>query len=102
MTIELFKWDIYEITAQEPIHGVMLRGRLRKLFLEQNRNLLAENAKDTENVVRVAVPHDEDIELLRDYLKKIIPNSTVKLILTNTKNPVLSKLKVNREERYAL
>ena len=45
----LVSWDIFEITTVTiPIHGVMLRGRLRKLSLEQDFPFLVENATDCE------------------------------------------------------
>ncbi len=59
-------WDIYEITTENtPIHGVMFRGRIRKYAIENEIELLTENANDIENAV-------------------------------------LSKLKVNKEERYSI
>lgn len=43
---KLLSWDIYEIHTEEtPINGVMLRGRIRKLWLEKWINILAENTK---------------------------------------------------------
>lgn len=102
-TIPLLMWDIYEIyTAQTEIHGVMLRGRIRKLGLEQGFNVLCENATDEEKCVRFAVLRSEDAELVTDYLKRIIPDVTVELVAEGISNPMLSKLKVNKEERYTL
>jgi hypothetical protein len=103
MTMELIKWDIYEIqTKTTPITGVMLRGRIRKFCLENNRNVLAENTKDIENSVRFAIPSGEDCSAIKKYLNKIIPNVSVELVRENIPNPVLSKLKVNIEDRYTL
>jgi hypothetical protein len=41
-------------------------------------------------------------ERVINYLKSIISDVNVALIAEDIKNPVLSKLKVNKEERYAL
>jgi len=99
----LISWDIYEIhTDTTEIHGVMLRGRLRKLGLEESRNILCENATDIENCVRFAVPSGEDASMIEAYLHKVISDSNVTLVRKNVSNPVLSKLKVNQEERYSL
>jgi len=101
--MQLINWDIYEIhTATTEIHGVMLRGRIRKFGLNQNLNVLCENASDAENCVRFAVISGESPEALLSYLKSIIPDARIELIVQNIANPVLSKLKVNKEERYEL
>jgi hypothetical protein len=101
--LELLNWHIYEITTHNTeIHGVMLRGRIRKLGLEQGFNVLCENATDEEKCVRFAVLRGEDAKLVTDYLKRIISDVAIVLVLENIKNPVLSKLKVNKEERYTL
>jgi len=103
MSKNLLTWDIYNIhTTQTEIHGVMLRGRIRKLGLEQGYNVLCENATDEEGCVRFAMLHGEDPNTVMDYLKRIIPDVKTELLLENVKNPVLSKLKVNKEDRYAL
>lgn len=100
---KLLNWHIYEITTHNTgIHGVMLRGRVRKLGLAQGFNVLCENATDEENCVRFAVLRDEDAQLVGGYLKRIVPDVTIGLIAKNTQNPVLSKLKVNKEARYTL
>lgn len=100
---KLLNWHIYEITAQNTeIHGVMLRGRIRKLGLESGFNILCENATDKENCVRFAVLSGDDAKLVKDYLTQIIPSVTIELIAESVHNPVLSKLKVNKEERYTL
>jgi hypothetical protein len=102
-TTALLMWDIYEIhTTQTEIHGVMLRGRIRKLGLEQGFNVLCENASDEEKCVRFAVLRSEDAELVTNYLKHIIPDVAVERVAAAVGNPVLSKLKVNQEERYTL
>lgn len=100
---EIIAWDIYEIkTAHTEIHGVMLRGRIRKLGLEKHFNVLCENAADAENAVRFAVTEVKNAQTITEYLEHIIPDVTVELVLEQIKNPVLSKLKVNKQERYTL
>ncbi len=99
----IIKRDIYELTTKNsPINWVMLRGRIRKFCIEQNRNILAENTEDMEKSVRFAIPTQEDPKDINNYLKKIIPEINIELISKNIPNPVLSKLKVNIEERYTL
>ncbi len=101
--MQLIKWDIYEIrTENTPINGVMLRGRIRKLCLESNRNILAENTQDIERSVRFAIPAGENASAIIDYLHKIISDASIELVKKNIPNPVLSKLKVNIEDRYTL
>lgn len=102
-TIDLLSWNIYQITTKTTeIHGIMLRGRIRKLGLERGFNVLCENATDEEKCVRFAVLHGEDAKLVEDYLKSIIPDVAIELVAENIQNPVLSKLKVNKEGRYSL
>lgn len=101
--LSVITWDVYEIrTRQTEIHGVMLRGRLRKLGLEQSFNVLCENATDAENCVRFAVPAGETPDPINQYVTSVIPDASVVQVATAIKNPVLSKLKVNKEERYTL
>lgn len=97
----LIKWDIYQInTDGSKIHGVKLRGRIRKFALENEFNLLAENATDEENTVRFAIETGNSIEDIIKYIKNIIPDSRISLIKDNLPNPVLSKIIVNSIERY--
>jgi hypothetical protein len=98
----MINWDIYEIRTEEQIHGVMMRGRLRKLSLNSNKILLTENAVDANNIVRVAVYHNENVDFVNEYLKKILSEFKFVKVLENVPNPVLSKLKVNIESRYTL
>lgn len=101
--IHLLGWDIYQITTETTeIHGVMLRGHIRKLGLEQGFNVLCENATDEERCVRFAVLDEKDAKLVVQYLESIIPDVNVVLAVEGVKNPVLSKLKVNKEDRYSL
>ena len=103
MHAKLLHWDIYEITAHNvALHGVMLRGRIRKLGLEHDFNVLCENASDAENCVRFAVLAASDATMVTEYLKTIVPDVQVHLAAQAVANPVLSKLKVNRAERYTL
>lgn len=80
----------------------MLRGRIRKLGIKNGFNVLAENTEDIENGVRFAVQHSQDKETINTYLRKIIDDVKVSLVLEKCPNPVLSKLKVNIESRYNL
>lgn len=101
--MEIIKWDIYEIRAGSvPITGVMFRGRIRKFFLEKNRNVLTENTQDIEGSVRFAIPAGEDSSEVKDYIDTISPGTVVELVKENIPNPVLSKLIVNIEDRYTL
>jgi|TARA_B100001964_G_C13711543_1_gene370505 hypothetical protein len=100
---EIIKWDIYEIkTKSTSINGVMLRGKIRKLCLENKRNVLAENTQDIEKSVRFAIPTGEDPSTIQEYLHKILPDASIELVREKIPNPVLSKLKINIEDRYTL
>lgn len=102
MMISLLYWDVYEIRAESTkIHGVMLRGRLRKFYLKKMKNILLEN-DEKEPAVRFAVLHGEEVEDVVEYIRSIVHDSTVTLVLEKVANPVLSKLKVNQEERYTI
>lgn len=99
----LITWDIYEITTEgSEIHGVMLRGRIRKFALQNNTNLLTENAEDSPNAVRFALQHKEDASSTISFIKSIVADSNVALIAEAVPNPVLSKMVVNKEERYTI
>ncbi len=101
--LPIIKWDIYEISSNLiPITGVMLRGRIRKLCIENRRNVLVENTEDIEKRVRFAVPSGENISIISEYLIKIIPDIKVEQVSRDVPNPVLSKLKLNIEKRYDL
>lgn len=102
-TSDVLGWNIYQITTETTeIHGIMLRGRIRKLGLEQGFNVLCENATDEEKCVRFAVLSSVDAESVTDYLKSIIADVSIELVAEGVSNPVLSKLKVNKEDRYTL
>lgn len=106
--MSLIKRDIYEITTEETIiHGVMFRGTIRKLCLQNNINVLLENTSDKENTIRFALISDmesteNDLDLISKYIYSKISDANVTKILSNTSNPILSKLQCNLEERYAL
>ena len=96
-------YNLYEIySPTQPLHGVMFRGRIRKLCLEKGMNVLVENATDKENVVRFAVLEDDDPQVICDYIESIIPDADISLCLPRIPNPILSKLKNNNESRYTL
>lgn len=98
---KLIFWDIYEVTRESgSIQGVMFRGRVRKYALQKEQNLLIENATDGENVVRFAIEHKTDSIDLINFIKGILEGSEIKLIKERVPNPVLSKMKVNIEDRY--
>jgi hypothetical protein len=101
--MNIIHWDIYEITTKSsPITGVMYRGRLRKFALVHNRNILAENTTDVDKAVRFAIPHGEDPQDIIDFIKKLTPDAEVELVRKHIPNPVLSRLKVNIEDRYSI
>lgn len=93
-------WDIYEIQCDKPLHNVKLRGRIRKVALSNNITLLCENASDVENVVRFALPQGVSADSMSQYISTIMDGSRVVKVLSDVPNPVLSKLKVNKAERY--
>ena len=101
MTKPLMNWDIYEIISKSsPLTSIKLRGRVRVFSLKLKRNVLLENAEDMENRVRFAVPSGEDTSKIIEYLAEIVPDAKVVQVMKDIPNPILSKLKVNRIERY--
>ena len=97
----LLAWDIYEIRCDcAALHGVKLRGRIRKFSLEQEIPCLMENASDEENVVRFALLADTDPAPVSSFIATLIPEASVSKVLVGVPNPVLSKLKVNEASRY--
>ena len=103
MVLDIIEWDMYEITtSKSEIHGVKFRGRIRKFALENKRNVLVENASDKENVVRVAIPKGEDISDIKNFGERLAEGVSFNKIESGIKNPVLSKIKVNIEERYEI
>lgn len=103
MEDQLLLWDVYEISSEKSsLNGVMLRGRIRKLGIVHGFNVLAENTEDATNKVRFAVLNSQDKELVVTYLKSIIDDVRISVVLEKCVNPVLSKIKVNVESRYEL
>ena len=102
MSKKLLHWDVYEIKSDEPLNGVMLRGRIRKLGIEQGFDVLAENTSDEENRVRFGVLDSSHAGVVTEYLESILDDVEVSLVLRGVPNPVLSKLKVNKADRYTL
>ena len=99
----MISWQIYELTSeQDSLNGVMLRGRIRKFGIENDIDVLAENTEDQENGVRFAVQSNDEAERITQYLRSIIADVAVELVLRDVQNPVLSKMKVNDESRYTL
>ena len=99
----LYKWNIYEIsTKNSSINWVMFRWRIRKYCIEEWINVLVENTQDIKWRVRFALLDTEDIKPLEFYIKSIVKDSVIEIVLEGIPNPVLSKLKVNKEERYEL
>lgn len=94
-------FDLYEILSKAGmIHGVKLRGRIRKFTIESGIVCLVENAQDEEGVVRFGLLAGEDVKPILKFIKDIIPDVVVVDSLKNIPNPVLSKLKVNELSRY--
>lgn len=99
----MLRWNIYEISSQtHKLHGVKCRGRIRKFANQLQINLLTENASDTQNVVRFAVLIDQDPSQIIDFVRSIFDDVEVTLAETNILNPVLSKLKINIDNRYEI
>ncbi len=99
---DMLTWDIYEISSSStPLIGVGCRGRLRKYAMEQEMDLLTENASDAaKGEVRFAVLCGTDIGAIKAYLKGLFPDVCIACVGTKVPNPVLSKLKVNDHTRY--
>lgn len=103
MLAMILSWDFYEIRSSgTPLHGIKLRGRIRKFTIENEITCLMENASDEENVVRFALLANSDPKQVLDFIKNIVPEATVSESLKNIPNPVLSKLKVNDPTRYEI
>ena len=103
MSETLLKWDIYEITTDgELVNGIKLRGRIRKLGIAHEFNVLVENTADTENGIRFAVLDKEHAEKVADFVHSVISGAHITLVSESVPNPVLSKIKVNMEHRYEI
>lgn len=98
---ELILWDVYTVLpTTDPITGVGFRGRVRKYCVENECNVLLENAVDQDGCVRFAVLTGTDASHIIEYINSIVPTATVDLSERAVTNPVLSKLKVNNVARY--
>ena len=96
-------WDVYEIRSKtDALHGVSLRGRIRKCTIEKGIVCLAENASDEANVVRFALLNTTEPKPIIDFIYTLFPNAVVSKVLEAVENPVLSKVKVNDVSRYSL
>ncbi len=99
----ILSWDFYEIRSSgAALHGIKLRGRIRKFTLENDISCLMENATDEENVVRFALLANSDPKPIVDFVKGLIQDVVITESLKNIPNPVLSKLKVNDSTRYEI
>lgn len=99
----VLSWDFYEIRSDTvPLHGVKLRGRIRKFTIENEISCLMENASDEENVVRFALLSDTDSKPISEFVKKLVPSANIQESLRNVQNPVLSKLNINNSNRYEI
>lgn len=99
----MIHWDIYEISSRKhSLNGVMLRGRIRKFGLQNEVDILVENTADRDNGVRFGLLTGTSVDDVQNYIQSIVSDAHVNLVLESIKNPVLSKLKVNEEERYTL
>lgn len=99
----ILSWDIYELRCDsEALHGVKIRGRIRKFTIENKITCLVENASDEANVVRFAVLAETEATQIFDFLKKLLPTIRMSESLKGVHNPVLSKLIVNDMTRYEI
>ncbi len=99
----MITWDIYDITAGgASLHGVSLQGRLRKLALQIDMDLLVEHAFDLTNHVRFAVVAGTDVTPIEEYLNDTMPHLRVKRVARDVANPVLTKMHINNEDYYNL
>lgn len=99
----ILSWNIYEIRCDcAELHGIKLRGRLRKFTIDKRISCLVENASDEKNVVRFAVQGETEAEIIGDFVKTLVPKVEIVEVLKDVPNPVLSKLKVNDSSRYEL
>jgi len=97
--VELLCWDIYEIRSSTPLQGMMLRGRLRKFANQKQINFLTENDEDGQ-IVRFALIAHDDATVMNEYVRSLVPDAKIEKVGDAIPNPVLSKLKVNLDDRY--
>ena len=93
---DLLHWDIYELHSETTrLHGVCCRRKIRTLAKDNQITIIPENAIDKENVVRLAFLHQQDISLVKNFIEKEFPNSTLTKVIDKIANPVLSSITVN-------
>ena len=99
----LLNWDLYEIRSTiTKLHGIKLRGQIRKFAIEKDITCLVENASDEDNVVRFVLLANSDSKPVFEFIKNLIPDANITESFKNIPNPVLSKLKVNDSARYEI
>lgn len=97
----ILSWDLYEIKSKQvTLHGIKLRGKIRKFAIDNAIICLVENASDEDNVVRFALIENSDPKQISDFIYSLVPEAIVSASIKNIPNPVLSKLKVNDVTRY--
>lgn len=97
----MLSWDIYEISSvAHNLVGVKCRGRIRKYALEQQIDLLVENASDVKGAVRFALLAGTSVSSIEEYVCSLFSDATITKVVSDVANPVLSKLKINVTERY--
>lgn len=99
----ILHWDFYEIRSTSVVlHGIKLRGRIRKFTIENEITCLMENASDEDNVVRFALLADSDPKPVFKFIQSMVSEAIITESLRNIQNPILSKLKVNDSSRYEI
>ena len=99
--MKMIKRNIYELSSDSnAITWAKIRWRVRKFCLLKEINIILDNTVDVEWKVRFWIIAWESIDEIEWYLKSIINDIWVTLVLENVINPVLSKLNVNDETRY--
>ncbi len=97
----MISWNIYEVTSEKhKLHGIKFRGHVRLLGLNNNFDVLVENATDKDNCVRFATTDESHQKELEKMIKGIVSDADITLVMKDVNNPVLSKMKVNYHERY--
>jgi hypothetical protein len=65
--MKLLTWNIYEISSSDSLHGIKLRGTIRKFCIENKINCLVENATDRENTVMFALVSKDDFIKVKTF-----------------------------------
>ncbi len=95
---------MYEIYSQSvSIHGVKLRGTIRKRANDNWINLLIENARDIEDrhCVRFCLLSKNDYSKVYEHIQTLVSDVEVTLVIDQVSNPIPSSLKHNIDSRYA-